>query len=89
MSEKLKKVALVPNILKDPELKAASVIAGIAAECGVVPLVSAELSGRVEHARSASHSQMSEADMIVTLGGDGTLLSAVHEFENTNRHFWV
>lgn len=87
MSEKLKTIALVPNILKDPELKAASVIAGIAAECGVVPLVSAELSGKVEHARAASHFQMSEADMIVTLGGDGTLLSAVHEFENTKSAF--
>lgn len=87
MSDKLKEIALIPNTLKDPDFSATQKIAEITARNGVVPLVEREYAKNIKPAVSADRERLFNSDMIVTLGGDGTLLTAVHAFEGTKAAF--
>lgn len=87
MSDKLKEIALIPNTLKDPDFNATRAIAEITARNGVAPLVESEYAKNIEPAVSADRERLFNSDMIVTLGGDGTLLTAVHTFEGTKAAF--
>lgn len=87
MSNKVKEIAIIPNLTKDCDFSATNKIAELAYNNGVCALIDNEYAKKVQYAKGASSEQLNNADLIVVLGGDGTLLSAVHRFSDTKASF--
>ena len=87
MSNKVKEIAIIPNLTKDSDFFATNKIAELAHANGVSAIIDVEHADKVKYAKGASFEQLKNAQMIIVLGGDGTLLSAVHRFSDTNASF--
>ncbi len=73
----IKKIAIIPNLTKNNALAHTENMAGILLENNIEALVE----------QKNSYEEICNADMIVTLGGDGTLLSAVHKYKEADCPF--
>ena len=87
MSNKVKEIAIIPNLTKVSDFSATNKIAELAHINGVSALIDSEYADKVKFANGASYEELNNAQLIVVLGGDGTLLSAVHRFSDTKAAF--
>lgn len=76
----IKTVAIVPNLSKDNAVCHGENMVRILNENNITAIVSAENCEKISGAVAAEYDEICAADMIVTLGGDGTLLSAVRKY---------
>lgn len=83
----IKKIAIVPNLSKNNALAHTENMVAILNENNITALVEKQYAEKVKGCVSANYDDICSADMIVTLGGDGTLLSAVHKYNDADCAF--
>jgi NAD+ kinase len=72
----VKSIALIANSQRESAVTCARQIAGLLRDCGVRTLCTADLARILGCAAAADEAALAETDMLVALGGDGTILSA-------------
>lgn len=83
----IKKIAVIPNLTKENSIEHTNKIVEILNNNNIKALTEENVAKRVENAVCADYDDICSADMIVTLGGDGTLLSAVHKYSDAKCPF--
>lgn len=83
----MKRVAIIPNITKDVAYQGTREVITVLRECGVEPLLGIQHQGSNLDANYVSEEALRQADMVITLGGDGTMLAAMRDFFGTEIPF--
>ena len=76
----MKQIAVIPNEIKDKDLKSTRRVVKLIQESGITALLSDEYKQSGIDATFVSKEQLGMAQMIVVLGGDGTLLATAREY---------
>jgi len=76
----IKKIAVIPNLVKDKDLSSTSKVVKLIESSGITAMLSDEYKDSGISAAFVPKDQLCTAQMIVVLGGDGTLLAAAREF---------
>jgi NAD+ kinase len=77
----VKKIAVYANASKDPGYTVLSRVAAFSERCGVECVVHEPPEGLPAQFQKASAKSLSECEAAIVIGGDGTMLNAVHEFQ--------
>lgn len=83
----IKQIAVIPNLTKENSIEHIIKTVEILNRNNIKALVEPDVAKHVENATAAEYAEICAADMIVTLGGDGTLLSAVHKYNSAKCPF--
>ncbi|NLB80252.1 MAG: NAD(+)/NADH kinase [Clostridiaceae bacterium] len=76
----MKRIAVIPNTYKDKNLEGTKQAVSIIKSAGIVPMLDEQYKGCGIEAEYVEKTEFSKADMLVVLGGDGTILSTVSEY---------
>jgi len=83
----IKQIAVIPNLTKENSIEHTRRIVEILERNNINALVEPEVAKHIYNATRTDYDGICCADMIVTLGGDGTLLSAVHKYSDADCPF--
>ena len=72
----MKRISIIPNKHKEVDLKSVSQIVSIINENGATALLGKEFEHSRIGAEYVENAQLGDADMLIVLGGDGTILEA-------------
>ena len=76
----MKKVAVIPNTYRDKNLDGTRQTVGIIQSLGIIPMLDRQYENSGINAEYVEGHEFSTAEMLIVLGGDGTILSAVSEY---------
>lgn len=76
----MKKIAVIPNIYKDPNLSGTKQVVKMILSSGAEALLAKEYRESGIDAKYVDTSEFGSADMLVVLGGDGTILGVAREY---------
>lgn len=76
----MRTIAVIPNKYIDFNLSEIKQVVEMIKESGADALLDIEYQGSGIDARYVKHTQLTDADMLVVLGGDGTILTAAREY---------
>ncbi|GHV44190.1 NAD kinase [Clostridia bacterium] len=80
----MQKIAVIPNMLKDVRLDGTRALVETIRQCGKTPLMEPEYQNAGVNAVFVPKERFREAEMLILLGGDGTILAGAREYGHLN-----